>query len=452
MFVDIINYCTQTELRNFKETNTFGFGGSQYNKSYSPPNSFQSIYNSFEYKTSSDLQGSSMTSKYDDYDGDGYVYELRGKFSYLQGNLSLLQQMNWIDRQTRAVFVEFSAYNPNINMIMVTQIIFEFLPSGTILSSARFDPLNLFGEALEESVVSFKKLCQILFMGFVVYFMIYEVRVIIRRGLREYSRQFWSFVEWSIIVTAWITFAMIITRFKTANDVLDFFKATSGYGYIKLQSINESNQILTYSLGVCSFSGTLKILKMLRFSRNIAYMGASLRKCFSELISFSMVFFGAWIAFVQLWHLIFGMQIEGYSTITRSMESAFLMMLGKFDTSDIQRLQPFLGPIIFCAYNIVILFFALNIFISIIAEAFNLVRHEDGANGDDSYFDLFEHVVKKFFGHENKSETNEELIVNQVCKYKDHLSILPNRIDRLINFVYRVRILIHYYSNSRRFS
>ena len=114
------------------------------------------------------------------------------------------------------------------------------------------------------------------------------------------------------------------------------------------------------------------------------------------------------------------------------------MMLGKFDTSDIQRLQPFLGPIIFCAYNIVILFFALNIFISIIAEAFNIVRHEDGANGEDSYFDLFEHVVKKFFGHNNENGNNE---VHH--KNKDDRSKTSSGIDRLNSYVYRVRVLIY---------
>lgn len=51
------------------------------------------------------------------YPGDGYVYELRGSRNFLRGNLSQLQQLGWIDRKTRAIFVEFSAYNPNINMV-----------------------------------------------------------------------------------------------------------------------------------------------------------------------------------------------------------------------------------------------------------------------------------------------------------------------------------------------
>ena len=55
--------------------------------------------------------------------------------------------MNWIDRQTRAVFAEFSVYNPNINLVMVSTILVEFLSSGSILTSAKFDLLNFSAES-----------------------------------------------------------------------------------------------------------------------------------------------------------------------------------------------------------------------------------------------------------------------------------------------------------------
>ena len=47
------------------------------------------------------------------------------------------------------------------------------------------------------------------------------------------------------------------------------------------------------------------------------------------------------------------------------------------------------------------------------------------------------------FGNDKENENiNEEIKVNQNYKYKDYMSIFPNRIDRLINYVYRVRILV----------
>ncbi len=64
---------------------------------------------------------------------------MRGQKSYLQGNLTLLQLNSWIDSQTRAILIEFSIFNPNINLFGAAEIIVEFLPTGSILTSACFE-------------------------------------------------------------------------------------------------------------------------------------------------------------------------------------------------------------------------------------------------------------------------------------------------------------------------
>lgn len=112
--------------------------------------------------------------EYNTYPGDGYVYELRGSLSFLKGNLSLLQQFSWIDRQTRAIFVEFTTYNPNINLLMVATILIEILPTGTFLTTARFEPLNLFNE-LSGNGTTFKIVIYIIYVLLILYSMVYEV-------------------------------------------------------------------------------------------------------------------------------------------------------------------------------------------------------------------------------------------------------------------------------------
>ena len=94
------------------------------------------MYEAFQFRDSHTLEGSSISGQFYTYDGSGYLYQMRGDINFIQGNLSLLRQMNWVDEQTRAIFVEFSVYNPNINMVMVSTILLEFLSSGTILTTA----------------------------------------------------------------------------------------------------------------------------------------------------------------------------------------------------------------------------------------------------------------------------------------------------------------------------
>jgi hypothetical protein len=408
----------------------FGFGWTQFLQNYTPPFGYQAMYNSFQYKNADTLQGSPIQGKFDTYDGSGYVYEMRGQLSYIQGNLSLLKEMNWIDRQTRAVFVEFSTYNPNINLIMVTTILIEFLSSGSILVTPRFDTVNLFSNI--GGWLSFKTICEICFYTFICYSMIMEIIKCIKVGLKRYLTEFWNLIELAIITTACISFVMTILRSIAANVVLDFFRTTGGYGYIKLQTVNGYNQVLTYCLGLCASIGAIKLLKMLRFNQNLTILGLTLKRCFVELASFSMVFFIIWISFVQIMYLIFNQNLEDYSSLIKSMASAFEIMIGKFSALQFMQSNYFiLGPIIVSAYNSVILFFALNIFISIIIDSFDKVRAE--AKIDPEKFGFLNHILDKF-----KCLFRKKINGSTYKDYKSHMDILPSRIDNVIDYLIRV--------------
>jgi hypothetical protein len=431
----LVSSCTDNLNSQNLENGLYGFGWSQFNQSYTPPNGYLSIYNAFQYKDAYTLQGSPIQGKFATYDGSGYLYELRGKLDYIQGNLSLLQQMQWIDRQTRAVFIEFSSYNPNINLIMVSTILVEFLSSGSILTTARFDPLNLFAET---NGISFKTISVIILFIFIIYFMYIQVRDLYKRGILEYLSDFWSYIEWSIISTALISFAMFIYRLIAAQQVLDFFKRTSGYGYMKLQSVNDCNLTLTYSLGLCVAFSTIKYLKMLRFNKHISNLGLTLKSCLSELISFSFILFLIWMAFVQLMYLLYGSYMRGYESFIKSAETAFLVMLGKFDPSQYEQQNKIIGPLIFAGYNIVMICFILNIFISIITDAFEKVRNDskENPNRDLHFWSHLKKKIKSLFKGKDEQDT-----LQGVTQYRDYLSLFPNRINSLNNYVISVRIV-----------
>jgi polycystin 1L2 len=361
---------------------------------------------------------------------------MRGKLSYIQGNLSLLKQMNWVDRQTRAVLVEFSAYNPNINLVMVSTILVEFLSSGSLLTKAQFDPLNLFSES--GGIVSFKTISELIFVAFIVYYLVIEIREMINADIKEYMSEFWSYIEWSIIITACISCVMILVRLRASQEVLDFFKQTAGYGYMKLQNVNNCNQTLTYSLGICAALGTIKFLKMLRFNRHIAYLGMTLKLCLHELVFCSMAFFLIWIAFVQMMYFIFNNDLREYASPIKSMESGFLTILGKFDAKQfLYSRDSILGPLVFASYNTVMLCFALNIFISIITDSFDKIRRDAKQHPDDEV-DIFKYLKEKWSrerGGRMKNVFGAQKTKITYENYVDHLSSFHIQIKRLMVFL-----------------
>ncbi|CAF4192320.1 unnamed protein product, partial [Adineta steineri] len=73
-----------------------------------------SVSQSFQYKSSKDLDTYTYVGDYGVYEGGGYVYEFRGRLVDLQSNLSTLHQLGWIDDKTRAVIIQLTLYNPNV--------------------------------------------------------------------------------------------------------------------------------------------------------------------------------------------------------------------------------------------------------------------------------------------------------------------------------------------------
>jgi polycystin 1L2 len=104
-----------------------------------------SIVNAFEYKSSNELNTYVYVGDYGSYSGNGYVYEFRGRLSDLESNLSQLHQLEWIDNQTRAVIIQLSLYNPNVDLFTSVILLAEFLSTGGVFTSAQFEPMNFYG-------------------------------------------------------------------------------------------------------------------------------------------------------------------------------------------------------------------------------------------------------------------------------------------------------------------
>jgi polycystin 1L2 len=107
-----------------------------------------SISEAFEYQSSQDFDTYVLVGDHGTYGGHGYVYEFLGRLSSLQSNLSQLHQLGWIDNQTRAVIIQLNLYNPNVQLFTSVTFLAEFLSTGGVYPTARFEPMNSYGKFL----------------------------------------------------------------------------------------------------------------------------------------------------------------------------------------------------------------------------------------------------------------------------------------------------------------
>jgi hypothetical protein len=105
-----------------------------------------SIIESFKYKLSTEIDRYICQGEHETYSGNGYIYKFGGDLFDLQNNLTKLKKLKWIDEKTRAIFLEFTLYNPNVELLTSVRFLTEFLSTGEISPQYRFDPINISGK------------------------------------------------------------------------------------------------------------------------------------------------------------------------------------------------------------------------------------------------------------------------------------------------------------------
>jgi hypothetical protein len=72
------------------------------------------------------------------YKGGGYTRNLGRTRGQTQKIIQELYQENWVDARTRAVFIEFTFYNGNVNLFASVIMVAEFMATGGIYPSTEY--------------------------------------------------------------------------------------------------------------------------------------------------------------------------------------------------------------------------------------------------------------------------------------------------------------------------
>ena len=76
------------------------------------------------------------------YKGGGYVINFERSFRRNMRNLTRLRSKDWLDLRTRAIFIEFTVYNPNANLYASVVLVAEFPAVGAVVPRSEFKVQN----------------------------------------------------------------------------------------------------------------------------------------------------------------------------------------------------------------------------------------------------------------------------------------------------------------------
>ena len=388
---ELIDYCTGTQSLLSEETGNF-CANWIYNESF--PGACK--WEEFKYFSAAELGTFPSAGRLATYSGGGYIIRLNGPQPYILKRLTQLQKNNWIDKNTRAVILEFSVYNAHTNLFSINTIMAEFLDGGGLISKWRFDPIRLIKTpGFKGAMTSF---AEILFAMAVTFFTLSELWLL-RKEKCKYFESYWNLAEIMVLLISYCVIGLYVYRAMLTKEALEVFVETKGNGYVRMDSAAFIDNFFLFTTGLLVFFSTLKLIKLLRFNKRMNVLSETMAICWNELKIFLIVFATIFFAFASLFLFMFSNTLEDFSNILPALQTCFKMMLGKFDFQAMQRANAF-SPVLFFVFSVMNSMVLINIMLTIILQAFAIVKggykiQENRLNMIDFVWGQFKQFIRK---------------------------------------------------------
>lgn len=272
----------------------------------------------------------------DVYGRSGYVSDLDINAGLSIVIMDELRKNLWIDRQTRALIIEYSLYNPSKQIYTSVSLMAEFPSSGGVTTSYR---ILSFQSAIHHTKSStFSQSIAYIFVALSALMALSQTSLLLYQGC-NYFNDNWQILD-GIIAICNVVVAIMFTIRTIAVDKVMVSYHRDPTEFLNLYPPAFIDRISADVFAFSVFFMTLKLLKILRFHKRLTAILLVLEALMPELKNFAVVLFGLALAYALLGYLIFGHYVYEYSSISHCLVSLFSTVMGKnhVSTSDCQEL------------------------------------------------------------------------------------------------------------------
>ncbi|XP_008584536.1 PREDICTED: polycystic kidney disease protein 1-like 2 isoform X1 [Galeopterus variegatus] len=364
-----------------------GWNASTLNNSSGFPQAWQ-------YQSQSQRRGYPIWGKLTVYRGGGYVVPLGTDCQSTSRILQYLFDNTWLDTLTRAVFVEFTVYNANVNLFCIVTLTLETSALGTFLAHAAHQSLRLypFTDGWHPFVVA----AELLYFLFLLYYMMVQGKLM-RKQKWGYFCSMWNLLELAIILASWSALAVFVKRAILAERDIQHYRNHKEEG-ISFSETAAADAALGYVIAILVLLSTVKLWHLLRLNPKMNMITSALRRAWGDISGFVIVIIIMLLAYSMVSNLIFGWKLLSYKTLFDAAETMISLQLGIFNYEEVLDHSPVLGSFLIGSCIVFMTFVILNLFISVILVAFSEEQKYYQLSEEDEIVDLLLMKILSFLG------------------------------------------------------
>lgn len=403
VFVDLVVECNAGYSMGVEETNNYHYG-------WTPPINRSSrlqlrrgkrkamylgLETPWSYQSATELKSFPFFGKFATYSGSSYSVNIGPKKKFAKAIVKAMKDNFWVDRYTRALFVESNIYNANTNLLLIVTMLHEILPTGGWNFFTNIQSLRLY-----RYVGGLGSIIMLFDLAFTIVTLVGLYKAIKhgkRQGFMAYLSNPWNFLH--VVVTLCSLSAIVCTGAR----MLAVKWATAEYKeepelFASFAYVGQLEFFIMAFIGFVVFFTNLEFLRILRFNRRIGLLTKTMSIVGKPLRSFALLFMIIFMAYVSLAHCMFVDKLPTYSTVGKTFVSLTKMFLGKFKVYEFLDNAPVIGPILFFSYMLAIQMVLINMFVGIVCDSFASVREEEDNTQEADVLSYMANRVKKIAG------------------------------------------------------
>jgi len=307
------------------------------------------------------------------YPATGHVEEISQNETKTDLLIERLQNDGWIGAPTRAVFIDYTVWNMNLNLHAVIRIVAEFSMSGVCETNVRVivvQPRHLDLLSTSGVVDMFSIIGEFALVMFILFYIAEEITEF-SITWQKYFLDPWNVVDWlNLGLLMWFVWlrGMVYVSALSMPELGSKELVEPDY-YSPMQEIAE-RLLLTRTIN--AFNSVLiwtKVVKYVGFMPYVKTLLTTLETCWRQYLSFLFMFLVIFLAFVIAYTIGFGETIRDLSGIGSTSVYLARSFLGDIDLTPVYHEAPVFGAILILFFMLGIYFLMMNVFFAIILSA-----------------------------------------------------------------------------------
>ncbi len=325
------------------------------------------------------MRGVPTSGQLTNYGGGGYVATLDFNENITLAIIEELQNNDWIDRHTRALFIEFTVYNPNVNLFSFVSLLAEISTTGAAIHYPTIQVMKAY--SMDWTGILFG-ICVFVILLYFIGYMVVTIQILWKERMGYFTKAY-NYLSLAILVSIFLIFIVLILRHITHSKVLDQMNEDINE-YVQFRLVMAYDDTYKYAVATLNAASILKGVYTLKLNKRMARFLATLNYATQFLGSYGVVLFVCFMAYTSAFYLTFMYDIGSFSTFLTTAETLIGIALGVFDTASMIETSYIGTWVFFLSYSLLVNFILMNFLIVFLMDAHYAVEANTHLQSSDA--------------------------------------------------------------------